>query len=146
MKKILLFSFLSYFTILGAFAQSIELYTKAGVQMNNGDTIVMVSTSAHADLIIGMDVTNVGSTDMNVHAKKTELSIVPNSENYFCWVSCYQPHIFVSPSPMQIIKGDTIKIFSGDYSSNGNAGTSYIMYTFFSDKNSCDEFYTYKNA
>lgn len=135
MKKILLLTLLTYFSILGAYAQSLELYTKDGVKLNNGDTIVSVSTDATADLVVGMNVTNSGTSTLNVLAKKTELDIVSGSENYFCWVSCYLPNIFVSPSPFTIAVNDTIKIFSGDYSSNGNVGTSYIRYTFFSQKN-----------
>ncbi len=135
MKKILLLSFLTYFSVLGTFAQSLELYAKDGAKVNNGDTIVSVSTNSTADLVVGMNVTNSGSADLNVMAKKTELSIVSGSENYFCWVSCYMPNIFVSPNPLAIVINDTIKIFSADYSSNGNVGASFIRYTFFSEKN-----------
>lgn len=133
MKKILLFSIISYFSVLGIFAQSIKLQDKSGNNINNGDTIVMVSTDSHATFAIGMDVINSSPTSLAVRAKKTELSIIPGSENYFCWVSCYVPSIFVSPDSLIIGANSTNKIFSGDYEANGNAGASYIRYTFFND-------------
>ena len=133
MKKILLFSIISYFSVLGVFAQSIKLQDKSGNNINNGDTIVMVSTDAHAIFAIGLDVINTTSSDLAVWAKKTELSIIPGSENYFCWVSCYIPSVFLSPDSLIIAGNATNKIFSGDYEANGNVGASYIMYTFFND-------------
>lgn len=138
MKKILLFSIISYFSVLGVFAQSIKLQDKSGNNINNGDTIVMVSTDAHAIFAIGLDVINTTSGDLAVWAKKTELSIISGSENYFCWVSCYVPSIYVSPDSLIIAANATNKIFSGDYEANGNAGASYIMYTFFNDSDHKD--------
>ena len=133
MKKILLFSIISYFSVLGVFAQSIKLQDKSGNNIGNGDTIVLVSTDAHAIFAIGMDVINSTPADIAVWAKKTELSIISGSENYFCWVSCYLPGTYVSPDSLIIGANATNKIFSGDYEANGNAGASYIMYTFFND-------------
>jgi hypothetical protein len=138
MKKILLFSIISYFSVLGVFAQSIKLQDKSGNNIDNGDTIVMVSTDSHAIFAIGLDVINTTSGDLAVWAKKTELSIIPGSENYFCWVSCYIPSIFISPDSLIISGNTTFKMFSGDYEANGNVGASYIMYTFFNDAKHSD--------
>jgi len=137
MKKILLFSFLTYFSVLGLFAQNLSLENSYGA-VGNGDTIVMASTNNSAVFAIGINVKNSNSKAIAVWVKKTELQIVPGSENYFCWAQCYLPSTYVSPDSI-LIKGNGVAVdFSGDYDSQGNVGASYIMYTFFDKNNPTD--------
>jgi len=137
MKKILLFSFIIYFSALGLFAQSLELSNAYG-KLNNGDTIVLFSTNAAATFVVAVDVKNTGSSSMEVRVKKTELNVVPGSENYFCWAQCYLPGTYVSPDGIVIPSGHTESAFTGDYDSKGNAGATYIRYTFFDFNNTSD--------
>ncbi len=137
MKKILLFTIISYFSVLGVFAQSLELSNASG-KVNNGDTITMVSTDNNAVFAITMNVKNTSNSSIAVWCKKTELQIVSGSENYFCWSQCYLPNTFVSPDSIMIKSGETTTNFSGDYDSQGNAGVSVIRYTFFNKYNAKD--------
>jgi len=137
MKKILLLTLFSYFFVLGAFAQSLTLSNAYG-NVKNGDTIVMASTDSHAIFAIGITVNNTSKSNMAVWVKKTELSIISGTENYFCWAQCYLPTTFFSPDSIVIKKGDSSVAFSGDYDAQGNAGASYIMYTFFDKYNPTD--------
>jgi len=137
MKKILLFTFISYISVLGLFAQSIELSNVYG-KVNNGDSIVLVDTNATASFVVGIDVKNISSSSLDIRVKKTELIIISGSENYFCWVSCYLPGTYVSPDGITVSSGASSAAFTGDYLSHGNAGASYIMYTFFDYNNPND--------
>ncbi len=137
MKKVLLFSILSYFTVLTAFAQSLELSNAYG-KMNDGDTIVLFNTNATASFAVGVTVKNTSGSDIDVKVKKTELSLISGSENYFCWVSCYLANTYVSPTGITLKPGRDTSVFTGDYNSMGNAGASYIRYTFFDSKTPSD--------
>ena len=137
MKKVLLIAFLAYFSTLGLFAQSIQI-SVGGNNLNNGDTLVFFSTDTLVSFMVPAEVKNVSTNSISIKVKKTELSIVSGSENYFCWSQCYVPSIFVSPDSIVFSTGSTNTNFSGDYSSKGHRGASYIMYTFFDMYNTND--------
>ena len=137
MKKILLLTAIAYFSTLGLYAQSLQLSNNYGI-VNNGDTIVMVSTDVDHIFAVYIDVENTGNNLIYVKAKKTEISIVPGSENYFCWGSCYDPSVYVSIDSVSMSHSDVNKSFSGDYDSQKATGTSIIMYTFFDPANPND--------
>jgi len=130
MKKILLLTIFAYFISLGLYAQSLKLSNSYGA-VNNGDTIVMASTDVDHIFAIYIDVKNEGSNLIYVKAKKTEVSIMPGTENYFCWGSCYDPSVYVSIDSISMGHNDVNKTFSGDYETNKITGASIIMYTFF---------------
>ena len=137
MKKILLFSFLTYFISLGLFAQSLELNNSYG-PVANGDTVVMATTLLNQTQVMNVNVKNISSSDVNVKVKKTELNMVSGSDAYFCWASCYAPSIFISPDPLTISANTSAPNFTGDYEDNGNAGTSWVRYTFFLESKPSD--------
>ena len=137
MKKILLIAFVIYFSTLGLFAQSIQV-SVGGNNLNNGDTVILFSTDTLVSFIVPATVKNNSTKSISIKVKKTELSIVNGSENYFCWYQCYIPSIFVSPDSILFSPGTTNTNFSGDYKSHGYRGASYIMYTFFDMHNTND--------
>jgi len=137
MKKILLITFLAYFSTLGLFAQSIQI-SVGGKVLNNGDTVILVSTDTLVSFTLPAIVKNNSTKSISIKVKKAELSIINGSENYFCWYQCYIPNVFVSPDSILFSPGSTNTNFSGDYISHGYSGASYIMYTFFDMHNTND--------
>ncbi|MBI1287913.1 MAG: T9SS type A sorting domain-containing protein [Flavobacteriales bacterium] len=74
---------------------------------------------------------NSGSNDIEVMVRRTIVDTVPGSQNYFCWVQCYEPQTEVSPSPLTIPAGQSASDFYADYKPNGNAGVSTMIYCFY---------------
>lgn len=137
MKHLILFIAIIFSSIF-TFAQSIEIIYDNTV-LTNGDTIVYTSVDNTATFVFGLWITNKSTQLVNVRARKIELSVIPGSDNYFCnWASCYQPNIFESPDSLPMMPADTFKQFTGDYSSNGNPGATYVMYTFYNDSDHTD--------
>jgi len=122
----------------GLFAQSLSLVNADGPVPNNGwDTVQ--SPDNHNALIMYMGVSNTTGNNLEVMCKKTEISVVPNTMNYFCWFQCYGPNVFVGPDPLMIPANTTNSLsFSGDYDPLGEFGTSIVRYTFFLQSNPMD--------
>lgn len=138
MKQILLLSALVLSMAFTAYSQSLKLSTTRG-DITNGDTIVMTSMDNDASFVLSLSFTNLTNSTVDVMVRKTELSIVPGSENYFCdWITCNQPSTFTSTSPLSLAASATNNMFTGDYLSHNNAGRSYVMYTFYNNNNPTD--------
>jgi len=120
------------------FSQNLGL-TYDSATINNGDTIELSNTDSNYSFSINLWVTNNSNSNIDIMVKKVELSIISGSDNYFCdWIACHSPNDFISSSPLTLASGQTNKAFLGDYNSNGNAGASYIMYTFFNNNDNND--------
>ena len=135
MKKII--TILSFLSIMSAtvFSQSLGL-SYLGGSFNNGDTITLFSIPSDAEFSIQFYISNNSSNTISLKGKKTELSIIPGSTNWFCdWMSCYPPSVFTTPTALTLNAGDTNKVFTADYNSHDNAGASFVMYTFWNTQN-----------
>ena len=137
MKKILLALTFFYLGTIIAFTQSLSLSLGSQVY-NNGDTYIMVDTSANHVMTSYMWITNNSNADIKVVVKKVIIDTIPGTENYFCWTSCYIPTIYVGDS-LTIKAGQTNNThLSGDYEPFGHAGRSKIMYVFYDYNNPND--------
>lgn len=111
-------------------AQTLELYSTTGNLLQYGDTITVSGTPQSSSLIGYVHVKNISNNSVQVSCTKWYLYVVPGSNNTFCWANnCYPPTTFTSPNKL-IASQETVTDFSGDYYPNGNAGISYIRYTF----------------
>ncbi|HRY32888.1 MAG TPA: T9SS type A sorting domain-containing protein [Bacteroidales bacterium] len=137
MKKLLLLISVFLISAFSLSSQSLSLSNASG-SITNGQTI-MVSGDANLVLTAYVYVTNNTSADLDVMVKKIVLYEVPNTINYFCWIQCYPPDVFVSPSPLTIPANSTdFTHFSGDYDALGAHGITKIMYVFFDSQNAND--------
>jgi hypothetical protein len=133
MKKGILFLILSMLVLVTAYAQSLSL-VREGVALTNGQTLTYVNTDPSAiNNCENIVCTNTSGTSLEVKVRKKAVSIVPGSQNYFCWGNCFLPTVFESPDPMTILAGDTTDLlqYSAHYKPNDNCGASTVMYTFF---------------
>lgn len=129
MKKILLFASILIIG-LNVNSQTLEMFTFENVKLNNGDTVYSEGLPSATEIIGEVKVLNISGADKSVICEKEEISIVPGTENTFCWGSCFPPTTFVSPNPIILVSGDTSSGFSGHYAPKNIIGTSVIRYVF----------------
>ena len=120
-------------------AQNLSITDTLANDITN-DTLIISGTNA--TLISDVVIKNNSSSTISVKVKKVENNIVSGSINTFCWGQCFSPATYVSPNPISIDGGAVNKNdFHGDYSPNGNKGTSVITYVFFDADNPTDSAY-----
>lgn len=135
MKKILIFAFIvSYF--VGS-AQNLELLYKGNIVE---DTLEIDVENVLIRNDIYIDIVNHSTRPINVKVRKTELSILEETENSFCFgIFCYDS--YESPTAFTISAQDTFsqatdgaEAFHIAYSPYNQIGISYIRYTFFNEQ------------
>lgn len=136
MKTKLLFT-LALALIAGiATSQSLVLSHEGETLEPNAELTVEGSATA-VEIIVELEVTNNGSSTIDVLCERFELDLVPGSSSALCWGGlCYPPWTNVSAYHTTIGPGVTIENdFSGHYYPDGNAGVSTIAFTFFDMNN-----------
>lgn len=135
-KLVLLTSLMSLFVLFGI-AQNLSLIYD-GNPVVNDQNVAYTGEPTSALIVAYMGVTNNYTDTMQVMCKKVEISIVPGSQNTFCWDNCYPPNIYVSLSSLKIGPGETNTQFTGDYEPLTHAGQSIIRYVYFDETNPND--------
>jgi hypothetical protein len=134
MKKILLSLFcLTLFA--GAFAQSFSVQDTSGVNIPAGSTFAVSGLPSDETITARVDLKNNSDASKDVKVKKTIISVLPNTMNYFCWGVCYGPDTYISPFAQPVAAGAVSDQFYGDYGPLGVVGNATIMYTFFDANN-----------
>ncbi len=137
MKRITLIFWVLLMISSTGFAQSLSL--KFGDEVVSNDSVFYSGTVTDDLLELHIKVKNLTDKDIEVKVRKTEISLVENSVNTFCWGSCFMPHVYTSPAPITIrANGTDFNSFAGDYEPSGMEGTSIISYTFFNVQNEED--------
>lgn len=138
MKRIILSILAVVIIAFSVVAQSLTLSTvENGAQPNNSD--YWVSGDYLSTISAYVAVRNNLTTDEKVMCKKTEISVLSGSTNYFCWYQCYTTSVFVGPDPLLITASTTnANSFSGDYDALGHLGISIMRYTFYLQKDHND--------
>lgn len=98
-----------------------------------GDTAEFFNADEYSPIFAPLLVINSGVSSASIKVRRTPLSVVAGSINFFCWDLCYAPATNQSVGTITIIPGDTVALFYADYNPNGNIGTSYVNYKFFND-------------
>jgi hypothetical protein len=143
--KALLLGILSLGFIQLTLAQSSLSLSYEGGAIQPNDTVIFYGDSGvNTTITAYLFVSNNTNTDLAVKVKKTEISIVPGTENTFCWGQCYIPSVYVSPQAITIPAQTTDNhSFWGEYHPQGQLGTSILRYTFFVDNDSNDSVAVY---
>ncbi|MBI9066571.1 MAG: T9SS type A sorting domain-containing protein [Salinivirgaceae bacterium] len=153
MKKYFFIFFTIVFLALQAKAQNIELYHENS--LINVDTIEVFgnvkadtlhtyifqgdTTYYYAyEALVEIDIKNTSSSSLDVQCRKRHIQLISETQNYFCWSSCFPPYTFESIVPVNIPANGTTDIFSGHYKPNGNLGCILVAYTFFNNENPSD--------
>ena len=109
-----------------------DLVTPLGTDVTS-DTAVYFNSDATNTLTGSLMVINPSGTAKAVKVRRTQLSVVSGSDNFFCWDLCYTSIVSVSGGTVNIPANDTVFVFYGDYEPNGYVGTTYINYKFYNN-------------
>ena len=153
LNKSLLIGLLSVFIVTIGKTQNLELFYEGNLLSNDtieiqgdvnadtlyiyiyqGDTVYYYNYEVFAEI----DVKNISTNTLNVQCKKRYIQILNDTEDIFCWLSCFPPYTFESIVPATIQPNETTTIFSGHYKPSGQLGCSLIAYTFFNDNDPSD--------
>ncbi len=138
MKRILLILVISLLIAPLGFNQNLSLSDANGHIANNGT--VLIEGDVNSTLVSYIYVTNKSVSSINVGVKKEYISVIPGTENSFCWGNCFDSSVYISPITIPIAAGATNSSdFIGDYKANGIVGVSTIKYTFYDSNNETDE-------
>jgi hypothetical protein len=133
MKKNLLFFGLAL-SFLVTSAQSIELVSPVAQVIGDVTTL-----SGAGEMVAEWPVTNISDASVSVKCRRTTISAVAGSSNYFCWGVCYGETTNVSLLAQTILASDTNHTFYAHYKPFGNPGQTIISYCFFNSDNPSDE-------
>lgn len=122
MKKALLTPLLVISATALSIAQSLSL---------PNDSIYISGTVNDNLLVATSNVTNTSSGTVKVRVRRTVQTVVPGTQNYFCWSVCHGPSVSEDPDYLEINAGATRSDFYADYLPQGQSGQSVIYYTFF---------------
>ncbi len=96
MKKIILSFTMVALGFLASKAQSLMLHDSGGNSI--GGTTVNVNTAdVNSQVAYHAEVHNMAGTAKNVKVKRYKVSIQPLAFGDFCWTSCYDPSVDLSP-------------------------------------------------
>lgn len=137
--------FVLSFLLVAAFglfikAQSLQVLNSWG-DVVSGQTInIWDWDNADVNYIISVefDIKNTSGTSKNIYCKRQEISIVPSTQNYFCWDVCYPPQVNQSSSGLYIAPNGINSLFVSDYKPMLQMGTSTIRYVWWDQANSND--------
>ncbi|HBG70719.1 MAG: hypothetical protein A2W93_04575 [Bacteroidetes bacterium GWF2_43_63] len=138
-KNIFALFLFSALTLSQVFAQGLLLSDDKGPIANNSIINVWGDSANSKSIFSNIDITNSSASHIEVLVKKTEVSVVPGSENSFCWGTCLPSNVFLSTTPILIGSRTTNKSsFTGEYKPLNNNGTTTIRYTFFNQNDISD--------
>ncbi len=141
MKKILFL--ISFVAAFGLLVNAQLIVTDHGGNTLNG-MVHTISGPDTGEFAEELDLVNNFGTEINVYAKKVELSVITDSENYFCLGSCYPPNIYEASNSVAIGGGTTLSGLAGfscHYNAKGNPGTTSMRYVFWTAENPTDTVY-----
>jgi hypothetical protein len=131
MKKILLLSIFALAGLRVASAQGITI-TKEGTDYTNGTFIAWFDITEYpgnnAFTLNGFSVKNNGTSTKTLRMIRQEISVIPNTENYFCWESCYSPATDTSTGNIVLNANAAFNDMFLDYKPTGQLGETIIRY------------------
>lgn len=137
MKKIVLVAFALLGVAAISVAQSLQISYHDNVQSNGA--VINVQGDANQAIKVGLHVKNISATQIEVKAKKNHITILPNTENNFCFANyCYPPFVFVSSSSSVLTPSQKDTTFEADYNAGGVTGVTTVQYVFFNVGNPND--------
>lgn len=116
----------------------INTFAQIAYQLQNVPTTITGDTS---DVYLqgNVHIKNISASAKSIDVKVTEISIIPGTENNFCFgPACYPPGVYESIDPAVIFAGATDSSFLADYTPHGNAGVSQLKYKFWDRNNPVD--------
>lgn len=131
-----------YFRFLatGLVLLSLNLIHAQSIVINSPNPTIVIGSADADELATGIDIMNISPEQKEFKVRRTVLSSIDNTSNYFCFgPSCYTAIVSVSSNPRIINGNSTVDTtFSSHFKPNGQSGVSEIQYTFFDVNNPQD--------
>jgi len=143
MKKFTIFFLFLIATTVYGFSQSLQLSDHNGNTIQNNSEIIQIGSPDSIQLTSYFYVKNIGTKNLNVLCRKTELLMLDSTEITMCWAgACYSAKTFVSPNAQLINIGQTITDFVGHYyqiaGKKFKSGESVLRWCFYDKSNPTD--------
>lgn len=136
-KFVLTISFL-YIFVFVALAQNIQLSFQ-GNPLTVTNPVCFYDTATNIELAYAISVKNTGTQNKDIRVRKFELNKIQGTWNSFCWGSCIDDTVYLSPDAVTVNAGTTDELsFTGEYKSKNHPGKTIVMYTFFDAANPND--------
>ena len=127
------------FTLISVLTLSALLATAQNSLQSQYPTTTVLGLPSDQYLSTTCQIYNVSANSLDVMLERTDISVLPGTENTFCWgLNCYPPQVTLSPNPATIAGGATESSFVGDFYPYGTAGLNTVQYRFFDSNNSND--------
>ena len=100
-----------------------------------GDTLIVQGDASESLIHAYIRIHNDSEDLMQILASKIEIDTLPGTYNTFCWNgACFPPFVYEAEIPLLLEPGETSASddFYGEYTPNGQVGTTIIQYEFFS--------------
>jgi hypothetical protein len=120
------------FTISTPLTATNDLVTPLATNVT-GDTAEFFNADQFSSIIGPLVIVNPAGTGKDVKVRRTQLSVVPGSSNFFCWDLCYTSIVSVSGGTVNIAANDSVFVFYADYDPAGNSGSTYVNYKFYNN-------------
>ncbi len=127
------------FLTAGLVLLSLNLIHAQSIVVNSPNPTIVVGSADATELETGIEIMNISLEQKNIKVRRTILTSIENTTNFFCWTACYTPVVSLSPNGLTV-NGDssTNNSFTSHFRPNLQVGVSEIQYTFFDANNPQD--------
>ncbi|GIV42059.1 MAG: hypothetical protein KatS3mg034_1369 [Vicingaceae bacterium] len=145
MKKIYFLTLFTGMILFAARAQSsFDVLDPNGAVINN-DTFTITGPASASVMVEHFKLKNNSSSKKFVSVKRYEISVQPNTQNYFCWSVCYLPvnagqYPYFEDNGVIEVLSNAVEDTTLDcyYKPQNVNGSSYFRYVFFDRQNPGD--------
>ena len=137
MRKIFTITFLLACSF--TYGQSLKLFSVSESRLLDSDDTVTIIVPNSDNISSGLNITNASENSVELMIRREIIEILPNAENAFCFMLCYDTDDNETIEPHTILAGETLTYFDGyfhtEYRTNGAKGISIVKYTFYDNDN-----------
>ena len=125
--------------IAGLVLLSLNFVHAQSIVVNSPNPTIVVGSADANELETGIEIMNISLEQKEIKVRRTVLTSIENTTNFFCWTACYTPVVSLSPNGLTV-NGDstTNNSFTSHFRPNLQIGVSEIQYTFFDVNNPLD--------
>jgi len=140
MRKIITVALL--FACFCTYGQSIKLFSVSENRWLDTDDTVTAIIPVNEKIEVGLDIVNVSDNSVELMIRRELISLLPETENLFCFLQCFESWVDVTEYPYTFSAGDTLLYSDGyfytAYNPKNQKGISVIKYTFYDHANPSD--------
>ncbi|MGM0567215.1 MAG: T9SS type A sorting domain-containing protein, partial [Bacteroidota bacterium] len=99
------------------------------------ETLVVNGSMDESLVKARVNIRNDDEIPIDIKVRRVENSLIPETDNYFCWGACFGSSVDTSTISLTIEPGEVSEEFYGDYLHEGHEGTSSVSYYFYDERN-----------